>query len=187
MRVIAGSAKKRRLKSPGKLPVRPTADRVKEALFNILGERVPGSFFADLYAGTGGVGIEALSRGARKALFVEKNIALIRLLKENIQLAGLSGGAQVVHSPVETVIPKIARCGEKFDIIFADPPYRQGLAEETLNILARYRVWRKNALIVIETWAKDEIPDQAGTIGLWRREKYGDTTLNFYQAGQEED
>lgn len=187
MRVIAGSAKKRRLKSPGKLPVRPTADRVKESLFNILSPRIKECFFADLYAGTGGVGIEALSRGAKKTLFVEKDPRVVRLLKENIELAGLGAGAEIMQCDVETALRRVAGRRDFYDIIFADPPYRQGLAAMTLNILARHPVWQENALVIMETDANEELPVKTGVLALWRREKYGDTALYFYAAGMEED
>lgn len=181
MRVIAGTAKKRRLKSPGNLPVRPTADRVKESLFNILSMRIPGCNLADLYAGTGGVGIEALSRGAGNVLFAEKDPRVARLLAENIKLTGLNDGAEIMHCDVDLALRRAAQRCEKFDIIFADPPYRQGLAAMTLNTLARYPVWQVNALIVLETGSDEELPENTGVFVLWRREKYGDTALSFYR------
>ncbi|MCG8402207.1 MAG: 16S rRNA (guanine(966)-N(2))-methyltransferase RsmD [Firmicutes bacterium] len=187
MRIIAGKAKKRRLKSPGKLPVRPTADRVKESLFNILGDKVPHSRFADLFAGTGGVGIEALSRGADKVLFVEQEPRVARLLKENIELAALSARAEIMRCDVETALGRLVGRGENYDIIFADPPYRQGLATMVLNNLARHRIWRDNALVIIETCAKEELPAQVGVFSFCRREKYGDTALSFFKASMGED
>ena len=187
MRVIAGKAKKRRLKSPGKLPVRPTADRVKESLFNILGNSVHGSRFADLFAGTGGVGIEALSRGADKVLFVEKEPRVARLLRENIELAALPARAEIMRCDVETALGRLVGRGEKYDIIFADPPYRQGLATEVLNNLAKHRIWRDNALVIIETEAKEELPAQVDVFSFWRLDKYGDTTLSFFKADMGED
>ncbi len=181
MRVIAGTAKKRRLKSPGNLPVRPTADRIKEALFNILSVRIPGCSFADLYAGTGGVGIEALSRGAGRVLFAEKDSRVARLLTENINMTGLNDGAEIMHCDVDMALRRVAQRGENFDIIFADPPYRQGLAARMLNTLARYKVWQVNAMIVMETSSDEELPENTGVFVLWRREKYGDTALSFYR------
>lgn len=181
MRVIAGTAKKRRLKSPGNLPVRPTADRVKESLFNILSSMIPGCIFADLYAGTGGVGIEALSRGAGRVLFVEKDPRTARLVKHNIDLTGLHNGAEILLSDVEQALRRTAQRREKFDIIFADPPYRQGLAAIMLNTLARYPVWQTSTIIILESDASEELPEDTGVFALWRREKYGDTALNFYR------
>jgi 16S rRNA (guanine(966)-N(2))-methyltransferase RsmD len=187
LRVIAGIAKKRRLKSPGKLPVRPTADRVKESLFNILGSRLPGSIFADLYAGTGGVGIEALSRGAGKVVFVEKNPPVARILMENIALTGLQAGAELITRDVEAALKILSRQHITFDIIFADPPYRQGQADRVLNILSKVPVLRKNGILVLEIAANENIHEKAGVFTMWRREKYGDTALVFYKPDTEED
>ncbi len=181
MRVIAGAAKKRRLKSPGKLPVRPTADRVKESLFNIIGSQLPCCSFADLYAGTGGVGIEALSRGATKVLFVEKEPRVIRILQYNLTITGLGGNAEVVQGDVHTALAAAMRKQDTYDIVFADPPYRQGLAEDMLNILNKYPVLHLNGVIALEIGADEEMPDQVGIYLLQRRVKYGDTALVFYQ------
>jgi len=181
LRVIGGVAKKRRLKSPGDLPIRPTADRVKESLFNILAPIIPACTFVDLFAGAGGVGIEALSRGAAKVLFVEKDQRAVRLLKHNIDLAGLHTGAEIMAGDVEQSLRRLTQRNEKFDIVFADPPYRQGLAAAVLNTLARHPVWQPHTTIVLETDAKDVLPENTGTFALWRREKYGDTALSFYR------
>ncbi len=181
MRVIAGAAKKRRLKSPGKLPVRPTADRVKESLFNIIGSQLPCSKFADLYAGTGGVGIEALSRGATKVLFVEKDPRVIRILQDNLTITGLGGNAEVVQGDVHVALATAMRKQDTYDIVFADPPYRQGLGVDMLNILNKYPILRLNGVIALEIGADEEIPDQAGIYLMRRRVKYGDTALVFYQ------
>jgi len=188
LRVIAGKAKKRRLKSPGAgLAVRPTADRVKEALFNILGGRVAGCRFADLYAGTGGVGIEALSRGAQKVVFVEKNRRVGRLLRENITLTGLQDGAEIMLCSVEEALRLLLNRREVFDIIFADPPYRQGLAEDTLNMLSKQAILRADGILALETGADEVLPVQTEGFTMWRREKYGDTTLVFYKTEVKEE
>lgn len=187
MRVIAGLAKKRRLKSPGKLPVRPTSDRVKEALFNIIGSLVPECDFADLFAGTGGVGLEALSRGARKTVFVENNPQVARILKDNIALTGLQEGSEIIRRDVTSALEYMHRRGDKFDIIFADPPYRQGLAELTLNTLCGYPVHHQGGVLVIETGADETVPEKVGFYFMARREKYGDTALLFYKHSTEGD
>lgn len=187
MRVIAGIAKKRRLKSPGKLPVRPTSDRVKESLFNIISNLVPGSCFADLYAGTGGVGIEALSRGACKTVFVENDPRVVDVLRENLQLTGLGAGAEIIRRDVESALRWMCRKNYIFNIIFADPPYRQGLAGQTLNMLNKYPVLHQNGIFILETGAGEAVPEQAGVFTLARLEKYGDTALAFYKPIAEED
>jgi len=181
LRVIAGIAKKRRLKSPGKLPVRPTADRVKESLFNIIGSELCGSCFADLYAGTGAVGIEALSRGATKVLFVEKDPRVIRVLQDNLTITGLGENAEVIQGDVQASLAMAMRKQNFFDIVFADPPYRQGLAAGVLNILKQYPILHSNGLVILEVGADEEMPDQSGSYLMQRRVKYGDSALVFYQ------
>lgn len=187
MRVIGGIAKKRHLKSPGKLPVRPTADRVKESLFNILGSRIPGSIFADLFAGIGGVGIEALSRGANKVVFIEKKPIVARILKENINLTGLSEGAEIIVQDVEIAIKLMKNRKNMFDIIFFDPPYRQGLAIKTLNTLSKYPILHNDGIAIAEVGADEEVPKNIVGFTLFRREKYGDTMLVFYKPEKGED
>jgi len=187
LRVIAGIAKKRRLKSPGKLPVRPTSDRVKESLFNIISGLVPGCSFADLYAGTGGVGIEALSREAREVVFVENNAQVAGILRENIKLTGLQANAEVIQRDVEAACRLLLGKRCIFDIIFADPPYRQGLANEVLNILNKYPLLQVNGLLIIETGGDEKVPEKKGSLLLVRREKYGDTTIIFYKPVAEGD
>src|SRR5579871_4155811 len=120
MRVIGGEFRSRVLKSVPGLDVRPTPDRLREALFNILAPRIKNAVFADVYAGTGAVGIEALSRGAARAIFVEPNRAAARVLRANLDALGLNGRAQLREARASTTLPMLAA-----DIVFIDPPYRQ--------------------------------------------------------------
>jgi len=181
LRVIAGAAKKRRLKAPRGLKVRPTSDRVKEALFNILGPLVEGSNFLDLFAGTGSVGIEALSRGARRAVFVEKNIENINVIKENLSITGLGNGARLVCLSVAQALPLLGREGVKYELIFIDPPYFKGLVSGTLSGIARNGLLKPGGTVVVESSNKDLLPREAFFLRLFRQEKYGDTLLSFYQ------
>lgn len=187
MRVIAGIAKKRRLKSPGKLSVRPTLDRVKESLFNIILPKVSGSCFADLYAGTGGVGIEALSRGAQKVVFVENNPKVVAVIRENLQLTGLGANAEIIQRDLANATRWMQQKHYLFDIIFADPPYQQGLAEETLNLLCQYPLLHNQGILIIETSIKEALPGPKGPFKLVRRERYGDTALTFFELQVGED
>src|ERR1700690_760826 len=118
MRVIGGEFRSRRLVSPPGLDTRPTPDRLREALFNILAPRIEGAIFADLYAGTGAVGIEALSRGAARAIFVERKHAAVRLIHENLQSLGIEARAKVHEGRVTSILPRF-----EADIVFLDPPY----------------------------------------------------------------
>ncbi|MEW5953690.1 MAG: 16S rRNA (guanine(966)-N(2))-methyltransferase RsmD [Bacillota bacterium] len=184
LRVISGSAKKRRLKAPPGRSVRPTADRVKEALFNILAERIPGCTFLDLYAGSGGIGIEALSRGADYVTFVEKDARVLKVLGENLQLTGLEGRAETVPGDVDVVLERIAGQGRKFDVIFMDPPYRQNLAVGTLARLSGYGLLRDQGLLIIESGKEEKMPVCSGLLKMIRQERYGDTMLSFYVVEQ---
>src|ERR671925_144199 len=130
VRVIAGSAKGRRLATSPTLALRPTADRVREALFNILGVRIEGAAILDLFAGSGAVGLEALSRGARQAMFVEVHEPACRLIEKNLWLCGLYAQATVWCDDAPKVLTVLKRRGRTFDLIFLDPPYRSTLAED---------------------------------------------------------
>ena len=131
MRVIAGSAKSLRLKTLDGLDTRPTTDRIKETLFNIIGPSVYGSVFLDLFSGSGGIGIEALSRGAKEAVFVENNPKAMRYIKDNLKFTRLEHKAATITGDVMNALYQLE--GEKvFDIIFMDPPYDRGLEHKVL-------------------------------------------------------
>lgn len=181
MRVISGTAGRRRLKTPGGLKVRPTADRVKEALFNILGDRVPGSRFLDLFAGTGNVGIEALSRSAAVAVFVEKDIRNIRIIKENTRITGLERQAKLLCKDVLGAINFLGSQGQKFDIIFADPPYLKDLEIGVLLAIAGHGLLEPDGMVIIESNKKDLPPGDVKELKTFRQERYGDTLLSFYR------
>lgn len=182
MRVIAGSAKKRRLKTPGDMTVRPTADRVKEALYNILGDRVPQSSFLDLYAGTGNIGIEALSRGAASAVFVEQEHQNTRLIVENLKITGFLGRARIIRRPVKEGLKLLGAEGLRFDLIFLDPPYRNEDIEEALAGIVNESVLNAGGIVVVECGAKRDLPDDQAGLKMVRQEKYGDTMLTFFRT-----
>ncbi|MCR4400694.1 MAG: 16S rRNA (guanine(966)-N(2))-methyltransferase RsmD, partial [Syntrophomonadaceae bacterium] len=125
MRVIAGKAKGRKLKAPAGLDTRPMTDRIKESLFSILGARVPGSRVLDLFAGSGAVGIEALSRGAAWAVFVDRDARAVGVLKENLGTCGMDPAAEVYRSDVQRALQVLEERGCRFDLVFLDPPYAQ--------------------------------------------------------------
>jgi len=181
LRVIAGIAKRRQLKAPRGLKVRPTADRVKEALFNILGSLVKGSSFLDLFAGTGSVGIEALSRGAERAVFVDKDINNIRIIKENLGITGLEANARLVCMNVGQALSLLGKEKQMYDLIFIDPPYFKELASDTLDGIIKNNLLKPGGTIIVEISKKDPLPrDAAALLRLFRQEKYGDTLLSFY-------
>lgn len=149
MRVIAGSARRLQLKTLDGLDTRPTTDRIKETLFNMLSPYIYDCIFLDLFAGSGGIGIEALSRGAMEAVFVEKNPKAMACIRENLEHTKLKRKALTVSSDVMTALYRLE--GEKqFDYIFMDPPYGQGLEKEVLSYLADSSLLADGGVIIAE-------------------------------------
>lgn len=183
MRVIGGTARGRRLKSPDNWRTRPTSDRVRESLFNLLAPWVTASLFLDLYAGTGAVAIEAISRGAKHAAMVEHDRIAIRILLANLQLTGFQTNAKVYQCTVERAIAQMQQAREQFDLIFCDPPYNTGLAETTIAWVNRASLLASEGLLVVETGVGEQLAAQVGNLVNYRRLVYGDTALWFYQIG----
>lgn len=150
MRVIAGTARSLPLKTVPSMDVRPTTDRTKETLFNILMPHLEGCRFLDLYSGSGAIGIEALSRGASCAVFVENSRDAQKCILENLTFTKLEGKGQLLKGDVQSVLRKLEG-GVPFDVIFMDPPFEKGLEKETLSYLADSAIPAKKALIVAET------------------------------------
>jgi 16S rRNA (guanine966-N2)-methyltransferase len=174
MRVIGGEFRSRVLKSVPGLDTRPTPDRLRETLFNVLGSRVEGKVFADLYAGTGAVGIEALSRGAARAVFVEQDRAAMRVIHENLKSLEIEGRAEVRHGRVAAVLLKITPA----DIVFLDPPY--ALEREyggALEILGGGAA----ELVVVQHDKRVVLAESWGTLKRARTLKQSDNVLSFYE------
>jgi len=177
MRVTGGIGKGRKLKVPAGSRVRPTSDKVKQALFNILGQKVEGALFLDLFAGIGGIGIEALSRGAGRVVFVDDSRDSLKIIKKNVEQTAFTERAQVVASKAETFLKKTS---EQFDIVFLDPPYSLAL-EPLLNGLAESGILKPDSVVIAEHFKKQPAPVQAGKLTLYREARYGDTFLAFYR------
>lgn len=179
MRVVSGKAKGRRLRTPAGQRTRPTGDRVRESLFAILGEQIVHSRVLDLFAGTGALGIEALSRGAETAVFVDKDPYCCRIIRDNLERLGLLG--KVFHNDAFRALDVLARRKAEFDIVFVDPPYGQGLALQTLERLSQVHILRPDGLIVVESGFREGIPERVLKFAQERAEKYGDTRLTFFR------
>jgi 16S rRNA (guanine(966)-N(2))-methyltransferase RsmD len=183
VRVIAGLAKGKTLRYPklskGKR-LRPLTGRVKEALFNILVNKNPDARFLDLFAGTGSVGIEALSRGAGLAIFVEFDRKTVQILRENLALTGFTDRAEVYCLDVVKAIKIIDKAKGKFDIIFIGAPYGSPMLEETLKALAVTGLVDDDAVVVAEHSIRDKVSDSYGKLVKFRDSRYGDTVLSFY-------
>ena len=177
MRVITGSARGKALKTlDGEEITRPTGDRVKQALFNALQFDIEGRSILDLFAGSGQLGIEALSRGAAECVFVEKDLNAAEIVKENLKATKLFSQAHVLTADAVTFSRNTA---DRFDIVFLDPPYASDLIEQTLPLLCDKI--KKNGTAVCETDAEKELPDAVGSLRLARCAKYGKTLLWFYR------
>ncbi|PZN12959.1 MAG: 16S rRNA (guanine(966)-N(2))-methyltransferase RsmD [Bacillota bacterium] len=182
MRVTGGEWRGRVLRVPRGRAVRPTSDRVKQALFNVLAARVPGSRVLDLFAGTGGLGIEALSRGAREALFVEADPRVAGILRENLEALGAGERAAVWRQDVFSAVAKLAGDACRFDLILADPPYRRGLAARTVEAVADAGLLAADGVLVLEHDPREELPETSGGLQRVRADRYGDTGVAYYMA-----
>jgi 16S rRNA (guanine966-N2)-methyltransferase len=179
MRVVGGHSRGRRLLVPKGSSIRITADRVKESLFDIL-QPLEGRSFLDLFAGTGNVGIEAMSRGAEPVFFVEVARLHAGTIKKNIDLCGFESGFEIVPKTVKKGIELLSMRDKCFDIIFADPPYEKGLIEKTLGILGAHRITSKNGILVMEHSSNEECRGNDDFVVTDQR-KYGDTVISFLQ------
>ena len=178
MRVITGKARGVQLKTPDGMQTRPTADRVKEALFSIINFDIPGADVLDLFGGTGQLGIEALSRGAKSAVFVDAGEPACRLIRENLKRTKLEADAKVVRSDY---LEYLKRCKETFDIILLDPPYAEVFLENALNCIREIDILQSGGIIVAERpLGKDLNVDLAG-FERSKDYKYGKTLLAIYR------
>jgi len=177
MRVISGKAKGHKLKAPKSDRVRPALDQVKEAVFNILFD-VEDLSVLDLFAGCGSVGIEALSRGAKSALFVEIWDKAVESIRENLAHCKLSESATIMKMPVERAIETLSRRGASFDLIFVDPPYLKELVNPTLEQLSRSGIAHRNSIIVVEHHPKEPVSAPESLV-LTDSRKYGQTRISF--------
>jgi 16S rRNA (guanine966-N2)-methyltransferase len=185
MRIIGGEAKGRRIHVPRGCRIRPTADRVKESLFNIL-HPLEGASFLDMFAGCGNCGLEALSRGAGRAVFLEKEPRLVDVIRENIGLLGFQGRAEVIAADAEQGVRRLAKKAERFDILFADPPYETGFIPEIIKWLEGTDLLAENGIIVLQHSVREVLEGscvQAMAVADQRR--YGDTMLSFLKKRAE--
>lgn len=182
MRVITGAARGRRLKELQGMETRPTTDRVKEGIFNIIQFDIEGRRVLDLFAGTGQLGIEALSRGAAAAVFVEQRRDAVALIRENLKLTGLSGRARVVSGEA---LSYLASAGERFDIIFLDPPYAAKLWKPALEVVSRFDILSDHGIIICESPQEEDLPDSVGSCRLHRTYRYGRIKLTTYHREEE--
>jgi len=180
VRVIGGEFKGRKLSVTRGRLIRPTSDRVREAIFDILGPTWTFRRVLDLFAGTGSLGIEALSRGAEEAVFVEQGKGALTVLKENMKALGLQSKSWVLPLPTKKGIAVLGERGEVFDLIFMDPPYGKDVVGKTIEEIVRRGILAATGVIVAEHASRDRILPPLG-LELSQQRRYGDTTVSFFQ------
>jgi len=181
MRIVAGKNKGNVLKSPRNLSVRPTSEKVREALFDILGTSIRETCFLDLFAGTGAVGIEALSRGAREVIFIEKELKCIKIIKENLEKTGNSQNAAVYKIDFLSGLKLLARKKYLLDYVFLDPPYNRGLVNISLLEISKLAILRPNGLIIAQHYKKEKVMENLNNLKLFKQKRYGECYLSFYE------
>lgn len=180
MRIISGSRKGLRLKTPKNQNIRPTQDRIKESLFNILGIIDENSIVLDLYAGTGNIGIEFLSRGAMKCYFIDNSYEGINLIRENINISNFNEKSYIYKKDVLKSLDFFSKNGIVFDYIFMDPPYGQNLPGKTLEIISKKNVLKDNGIVVVEHEKKLSLENKILNLIRTDERDYGDKIISFY-------
>lgn len=181
MRVIAGKAKGRALLAPKGLNTRPIPAMVKEALFNIWQDQIPGAYFLDLFAGSGSMGIEALSRGAKQAVFVEKDRKTADIIRKNLAVCQLTEGGEVYQDDVFRRIKWLQEKGHRFDIVYLDPPFTvDEIFLPVMEALADKALLTEAGIIAIRTRKEKEMPAAIGSLEKYRSKTYGISTVHFY-------
>lgn len=182
MRLTGGLDRGRKLRAPRGAATRPTGSKVREAMFNILGPPDPDLPVLDLYAGTGALGIEALSRGAVSACFVERDSRALSTLHRNLRALALADRARVVAASVQTALKQLAVAHVKFGWVFIDPPYAAGEVERTLTILSGAGLLAGGAVVIVEHDKRHVPPESVGTLHRTDHRFYGDTGISFYRS-----
>lgn len=182
MRVLAGVLKGQRLTTPRGRTTRPTADQVRIACLDTLMPFLPAGPFLDLFAGGGGVGIEALSRGAPSVTFVEQDAQALRALRDNVERLGLGASARVVRGDAARVVSDLAAAGERYAVVFLDPPYDSPRASAAIEAVAEGLVLMPGAVVVVQHRTKSPPSSRAGVLSLWKTRRFGETTLTFFRS-----
>lgn len=181
MRVISGEARGRPLKAvPGK-GTRPTTDKVKEAVFSIIGPYFAGGWALDLFAGTGGLGIEALSRGCDQAVFVDADKVSVDIVKQNLQATGFAARAEVYRNDAGRALKALSKREERFVLVFLDPPYKLKTADELMLAMAEYNLLVPQADVMVEHDSGHSYAEQIGPFRQLKHAKYGETAISVYR------
>lgn len=185
MRIISGFFGGRKIAMDGRLPIRPTSDMARGALFSSIAELVPGARVLDIFAGTGAVGIEALSRGALEVIAIEQSPKVATLIMDNCRSLGITPAQlRVKVGSFERELAKLG--GEQYEIIFADPPYSKGYGEQVLELVSRLGLLSPQGIMIIEHFNKDGLPKQVDRLKCIKVRNYGQTLMSFFAIKEEE-
>jgi len=185
MRVISGRYKGRRLRGPRGLDLRPTGDRLKETLFNILGPGLQGSVFVDAFSGTGSIGIEALSRGARDVVFIECSKEGTSLIRQNLDLCGIAAGFRLLAQDIFPALRSLGREGFSADTVYFDPPYHWQPYQDLIETLLAVSIVGLSSRVILEHHRKSNVPEAGTGYHLARRVRQGDNCLSFYTISRD--
>lgn len=180
MRIISGSRKGHKLFEFNGMSIRPTTDRVKEAIFNLIQSYFPCNIVLDLFSGTGALAFEAISRGARHAVCIDKDIRSLEVVRKNAQALRFHECTEIIHMDAENYLQ---RTEKKFDVVFLDPPYNNGYISPILSMLVQYHLLSENGIIVLESDKTDE-PTEIEGLTVLKQRKYGRTYITIYHGGE---
>lgn len=180
MRVTAGTLKNRKIKSREGRETRPTLERIKEAIFSIIGDKVVDAKFLDLYSGTGNIAIEALSRGAKRAVMIEQDKEALRIIIDNIDTLGLTNVSRAYKNDVSRAIEILGRKNEKFDIIFLDPPYKENISISTIGKVSENNILAEGGIIISEHSIYEKMPEKIGNFVKYDERNYNKKIVTFY-------
>ncbi|NQT32502.1 MAG: 16S rRNA (guanine(966)-N(2))-methyltransferase RsmD [Candidatus Omnitrophica bacterium] len=181
MRIIAGIHRGRKIKGPPSELARPTKDRIRESVFNIIAPEVPGSTVLDIFAGSGAYGLEALSRGAKSAAFVEKDETCASVLEENVHILALEDQVELIIKDAFDALELMGPGKKQFDLIFADPPYNINVIKKTLIMINHYDILNPTGLLIMEHSASEDIPDIEENVSILKQKTYGNIVVSIYQ------
>ncbi|MFQ5864699.1 MAG: 16S rRNA (guanine(966)-N(2))-methyltransferase RsmD [bacterium] len=186
MKIISGTRKGVSLSAIRNSFLRPTTNRTKELIFNVVSDCLEDSVILDVYAGSGSLGIEALSRGAAKAIFIENNRYALKVLRKNLEKTGFIDKAHILRDSADIAIKKLAKLAVKFDLIFADPPYIKNLAWRTVKAVEKSNLLQKGGLLIVEHSCRAELKYTADKLILKFCKRMGDSSVSFFQYVEKE-
>ena len=181
MRVIAGEFRGRKLTSLKGRKIRPTSDRIREALFSILSQKIDNALVLDLFAGTGAFGIEAISRGAAKSFFIDKSKEAIQVINKNIELLNIKERTEVILHDAGNLLSSKTLLRQKFDVIFMDPPYNKGFISKTFKNVDLLKVMKDDSIIIAEHSIRENDLEKVADFDLYDKRTYGETLISFFR------